>query len=338
MKILCAYSGLQFNVDHFPASLSARECVHPIFYISQKKLLGYTGKWARHELTDTDSYLLFLALLNSTELVEWRVPAVQTARTTSLIANNMESLAQIVGRINLIKHPAFVLSRIAITPESKSLDTVKYWIQNWEQAFVDFETGYRDAKKHDRLVVRESALQKLIKDPNKELRIIAKSLADWAADAGDFPVTTVLARDMKTPMSLSDYWKQIILACVNEEKIFNIRKADLEELIEHCEENIEAGTIYHHALMTVLRGGLKKQINYLGLGDIDITSSTYRILDTDTSVENANKLALIDSAPKEKPVESAYPSRIAYLRARLKYDMAQEYMKLQNPQNPGESA
>ena len=63
MKYQCAYSNLQLNVDYFPGFISTTETIHPIFHIPQKKLLSYLGKWSSGELTETDSYLLFLAIL-----------------------------------------------------------------------------------------------------------------------------------------------------------------------------------------------------------------------------------------------------------------------------------
>lgn len=326
MKILCAYSGIHFTCEHFPASLHARECYHPVFDIPQKKLLACLPKWVAHELTETDSYLLYLALLNSTSLVEWRVPAMQTERTRSIVANHMEPLVKTVGAMNLIKHPALALSKVAITPETKFLDTSHYWIANWNESINDFHTGYRQAIRHDRLVMRERALEKIIRDPEKkDTRYLARNLADWAADAGCFPQFTLVFESRG--MTCEEYWKIIIIRCINDEQVFKLHKPDIQELIEHCEENIEPGTIYHHALMQVLRNGLKRRDNYLGSFGGDIDAASYRILDAETSIEDANKLAMIADAPAEKPIESNYPSKIAYLRAKAKWDMATEYKK-----------
>jgi len=81
-------------------------------------------------------------------------------------------------------------------------------------------------------------------------------------------------------------------------------------------------------LFQLLRDGLQRKKNFLNLGDIDIgnpSATTFRILDADASIEDANKLALIDSAPTELPIESNYPTKLAYLRAKMKYDMAIKY-------------
>ena len=91
-KILCAKSGIQFQCEHFPIRFTQNEVSHPIFSASLKQLWKFYPKWQTGELTDIDSYLLFLAYFNSTDLVKWRVPAKYHAGTQSIIAQNFDSL------------------------------------------------------------------------------------------------------------------------------------------------------------------------------------------------------------------------------------------------------
>ena len=105
MKILCSKSGIEFTAEHFPGTFFSRELSHPIFSLEQKKLLSYTGKWAAGELTPTDSYLLFLALLNSSEQIQFRTSCKRTPLTNSIVANNMEYLVRTVIKLNAIRTP-----------------------------------------------------------------------------------------------------------------------------------------------------------------------------------------------------------------------------------------
>jgi len=324
MRILCAYSGLEFKVEHFPATLVSREICHPIFYLPQHKLISYIPKWYAGELTATDSYLLYLALLNSTELIEWRVPALKTNKSVGIVAHNIESLASIVSKMNVIKHPAFVLPRFVISPETKTLENSTFWIQTWVDQYNEWSSGYRTRTLDEKITRREEALERLINNSSRTVESYANILADWAILAGNFPKSTTEVLGKQVP--LCEYWRSIIKACAKNESIFSIPKKDLEELVEYCEEEIPHGSKYAHTLMEFLRNGLRKQKNYLGLGDIDLNSEvTYRILSPDTSVEDANKQALIDSAPKEEPRESQYPTKISFLKAKLKWQMAESY-------------
>ena len=325
MRVLCAISGLQFNCDFFPAELTSRETTHPIFHLSQKKLISFTSKWANGELTNTDSYLLFLALFNSTDLVEWNVPVIRTTMTDTIVATNMEYLIQTVGQLNLIKTPSFAVPKFAITSETKSLDNSHYWIKAWDDAIIEFKQGYKSQSDWTHLSNRQHALDKLIRNPSKSVDSYASILADWAELAGDFPQYTQTTTTNFGTLTIADYWKLIIKRCCKSESIFQIPRVDLEELIEHCEMNILHGSNYSHELMKLLRMGLKKQSAFLG-SDTN-TNTEFVILDADNNVEDANKLALILSAPTELPVESAYNSRLDFLKAKLKYDMRLRYLK-----------
>jgi len=327
VKILCAYSSIEFTCDHFPASLFSREAYHPIFNLPQKKLLSYIGKWSASELTPIDSYLLFLATLNSSDLIEFRVPAIRTDRTDSLIAQNMEPLMKTIIRLNTVMNPAVVFPRYVISPETRTLDNVHHWIQNWKEAYQDFLDGYKSVHESQDLIRREHAIERLIKSPHRPIASYAASIADWAAIAGEFPASQTISRITGKQLTISDYWKEIIIRCTKEEQIFSINREDLEELIEHCEINISAGPILAHHLFKVLRHARERQKNFLGLGDLDIRRSTFQILTSSDSVEDANLRASIQSAPLDEPKIESYPSKFAYMKAKFRYDMAKKYTK-----------
>lgn len=325
MKALCAISSVEFNVEHFPGSLYSGEICHPVFYIPQRKLLTYLPKWSAHELTSTDSYLLFLALLNSTELVKFRVPVFRNDRTNSIIAQNMEFLAKVVSQINTVTTPSFNFPQFAVSPETRYLDNVHYWLEDWHEAYKNFLAGYPSAHDNAKIIRREKALEKLIKSAHRDSSKFAHSLADWAADAGSFP-TFSLRNPYSSAgqvISCADFWKLIIIRCASSENIFAIDRNDLVEILEHCEENIPIGTIFSNALFSILRSALEKQKNFLGLGDIDLSGGKYQFVTDDDTVETANIKALIDAAPSEMPTPEKYPTKLAYLRAKLRWEMSQ---------------
>lgn len=326
MKILCGISGIEFQCEHFPAYLTSREVTHPIFNLPQRKLLSFIPKFAAGELTETDSYLLFVALLASSDLAEFRVPCKRTAITSGIVYNQMEDLVICIGKMNLIRHPSFQAPRIAITPDTASLENIEYWIANWEHSIEEWRDGYASYNQSRDLIMRENALEKLIKSPHREIQL-ATQIADWAEIAGNFPQSTTLVNN--APISIAGYWKQIIRKCINKDAIFAIPLDDLQELIEHCEENIPHGTIYAHTLMEMLRSGKDKNKNFLGLGDWDLASSSlaYRILTDDDTVESANFSAMLMGAPTSEPSILEYPTRFAWLKAKVKWDMVQNQMK-----------
>jgi hypothetical protein len=336
-RILCALSGIEFQCTHMQMYLTSRESHHPIFDISTSRLLEVTPRWLDGELSPTENYLLYLALFNSTGLMDFRVPATLSADTPSIVAQNMDALANIVERIyktgptrirEQLHLPSFV-----ITPDTKNLESSPDWIKIWEEAYKNYEDGYRTATLLERIERKETVLERYIKDRSKDISSYASRIADWAHDAGGFEkhADYIVLNEFDKPERMADYWRRIIIACAKTEAIWNIPDVDLTDLIEHCEEHIYHGSIYAHTLMSLLKAGAERKKNFLDLGDIDIGSNgiSFRILDADTSVEDANKLALIDSAPLTEPVESQYPNKLAYIRAKMNWRMKQDYERSQ---------
>jgi hypothetical protein len=322
-KILCAYSGINFTVEHFPVTLTSRESYHPIFDVPQKKLLSYLSKWAGSELTPTDSYLLFLALLKSSESVEFRVPVYRHELTASIVAKNMESLATTVIKLNAVANPSVIFPHFAITPETKGLLNIHHWIEAWQDAWKDFQEGNKKYDVSRRLVRREAALEKLIKNPHKTQESYAKSLAEWASEAGTFPTSKTLVGDKQVP--LSEYWKQIIVSCSTDIGIYSIPLQDIRELLFHCESEVPIGTIFSHKLFHTLRKAIDKQANFLGIdrGERFNHSTTFEILDDSDTIETANISAILQKAPTEEPKQGSYPTKLTYLRAKLAWQMSE---------------
>lgn len=344
MQILCAYSSISFTCEHFPGTLSSRESYHPVFDMPQKRLLSNLGKWASSGLTPTDSYLLFLAILRSTDLVNFRVPAIRTEHTDAVIAQNMEALCRTVIKLNSVANPAVCFPHYVISPDTRTLDNVRYWIENWQDSYEGFVAGrikdIEDREEWRKLNLREAALQRLIKNPHRPIASYAGQIADWASIAGTFPATgTVQSPFSSQQITISDYWKNLIELCASETKLFSIPRDDLQELLEHCEEHIPAGSIYSNALFKIIRHAMDRQKSFLGLGDLDITRSTYEILTSTDNVEEANMRASIQAAPVEEPRIEQYATKFEFMRAKLRFQMARKYgTKPADGTEPGEQS
>ena len=246
--------------------------------------------------------------------------------TDSIVANNMEYLVRTVIKLNAIRTPGTLFPFFAITAETCTLANVHHWIEVWENCWKDFESGARRDIIHRELARRETALQRMIKNPHKPIKEYASQIAEWAATAGSFPVFLIpnpFTKEAKK-IPLSTYWKEIIIRSTRNEYLYTIPDNDLQELLDHCEENIPPGSIYSHALFDSLRNAQKKKNNFLGLGDMDLRS-TYQILEDPKDVESANFKAMIDSAPIEVPRREQYPTQFAYMKAKLRWDLAKKF-------------
>lgn len=336
MILTCYKSGIPFSCDHFPATIkpyheSHLKIQHPVFSIPQKSLLQYIHKWSNGGFTHTDLYLYYLSLLDSTELVDWRTNATVSQHTLSTIAQNIIPLVHIIGKMNTITHPSFKPHRISINQETSNLHNSPHWIANWNKSVEDFGQNYRDEIQHDRMMSRERAIQRMIADKSKPISYYAKSLATWADMAAEFP--THLVRINGNPIALNEYWKDIIIRCTNDDRIFQIPEAHIEKLLEHCEESLDViESSLGYTLLRLIRDGLHRQKTYLGFDDIDgFTDSNpgFKIISEQTSQEQALIMALVEAAPKEKPIKENFQNLVSYLKAKQKYDQAQEYIKQQ---------
>lgn len=331
-KILCSKSGILFQCEHMPSGLQANEYHHPLFSVQQKRLLALAQDWSANKLSATESYLLYLSLLNSTGLIVWRATARYTEKTASIIAANMESLLNIVGKINVINHPSFALPQFAISFDTGTLENSFYWIQAWHASYNEFMGDQKLIAKREAMKVRverrEMSLEALIKRAFANPQILANNLAMWAMDAGDFPEFSIehpVHKKKRVP--LSDYWCEIIRACAKDEAIWRYPLSDLEELITHCEDHIPHGSIHAAKLMRLLRDGHTKHKNFTGFGDFDLAGKTtsFKLLRSSDTVEDANVLAIIQAAPDSEPKRENYPTTFAYMKAKANWDLAQRY-------------
>lgn len=316
MKLQCAYSGIQFECSHFSAYLDKGVC-HPVFLLSQEKLYRHYPKWLAGHMNDTDSYLLFLAALNSSGNIVWHTSARRTEHTNAIVAKNMELLFHTLALVNQIKHPGFDVPSYAITGSTASLGNINDLLQMWKASYHEFVNGYKQQAIERDIHIAGEKLLKLINNPYIKPEKYAKILADWAEKAGEFPRSIT-----PTPlgnMPLAEYWKGIIIKCYNTESMLSIPKKDVVELLEYIEENIESGTVQSYHLFSTVREGLDRLSSFFSVG------TSFKILQKDDTVEQANIKMLIEQAPETEPRRVDYPSEIAFIKARARWNLKKEH-------------
>lgn len=331
-QILCNKSGILFNCEFLPLTLHGREISHPLFAVPQKKLISLAGEWARGRLKIEESYLLYLALFNSTDLIEWRDHATFTEKTPAILAANMESLLQCIGKINLITSSSFRLPKFIIHRDTASLTGSHHWIETWIDGCNDWISSQKDSRKREeikaRIEIRETALDRMIRsayasDPKKTSALIA----EWASIVGQFPSGTIPHPISKRQVPLGEYWRDIIRAAHDEDKLWRYPRTDIIELLEHCEEYITNEGIRGHALFSLLRNGLKLYDTYAGLSNFEITrnpsSPTFNVIEKEEETYVAAVQTMIDAAPSHEPLRQSYASHFAWLKDHMKWKISQ---------------
>ena len=318
MRVYCKYSGVEFQVSNFTHKMHI-EGIHPIFFAELKSLLNRAGDWAAGRLSEEEGRLLFLALFHNTKLVDFRTTAHPANRIVQL---NMEVLLKFITWHSNVTSPQLRLSRIAITHDTASMNNCRYWLEAWNDARKNWENNYQIATMRKRVADKEAALERLIKSATRDPESYAGTLAAWAMEAGNVPKHT------------REYW--ISLFRLKGIAVYGARTVDLEELVDHMEEHLEAhiGTIYAHAVLRHIRILLAKNragINFgLGMPDeelekadlLEMQHNPFKIVEDDVEVHNREVAAA--TAPLREPLKSDYPNLVAFLRAKAAWILAKK--------------
>ena len=173
----------------------------------------------------------------------------------------------------------------------------------------------KDQELRSRLERKAVGLERLIKNPSLHPSKYARMLASWCSEAADFPVFNVTDSSGNT-ISCSDYWQEIIVKCHTDTNIITIPETDLVELLEHCETNLDAGSIQAFHLFTTIRLGLQTLQGFFSIG-----KTSFAILSDSDDVESVNMRLLIDSAPIVPPLRTSYANEFQFIKAKMKYQL-----------------
>ena len=321
MRLFCQYSKTNFSTS---AMLSAGvnepvTCVHPIFYASVEYLDKLYKAWQDGKLQDKkDQRLLFLAMLNATNHIDWYHHADPKP---AVVSKHMESMHDHMMWMTDVMLPSLKLPRYAVNEHTAKLENVGTWLECWSNVRDDFDRGYMSRSEQEKAARKKSALDLLATtknadDGSKQRRLAyLRTLADWAALALQFPT------------DVCEYWKQII-RCQTALTALDFRPVDVEELLEHITEYGDYDSTHYFALLKhvkqVLDDAKGTSVSELNFADLIADSpSQFRLPSTATEAVNvANQVAL---APTSKPVRTDYPSSVAYNIAVARWNLAQSF-------------
>lgn len=306
MLITCSYSGVEFSISEFHClhSIPAGSHIHPVFALDSKSIETLYTAYINGHLTDTESYLLLITLLDRTSLMLYRCPIRPGNHYPQLTALYIDRLYSVSTRLQAIHHPDFMAPKVIISEENCDLINIKEWLIIWENAYQDFRDGQVESAYRDSLQKKENALSKFIKSQHIPPEKYAHVLADWACLAANFPP------------EYTEYWKELIISCYDFGKIIKAQQVHLEDLMEYCEDNIDefsCGSIFSNALFNCLQEGLSSLNDFYSVG--------FSVLDSSLS-EQETLIKIIGSAPDKEPIKSDYPNSFSYLRAKMAWDSA----------------
>lgn len=348
LKTKCLMSGLDFALvgKDFSSSsfdkLYPRKWVHPIFSITARASLDLIRQVFADpdKFTATETYLIGLTVISHTGLVEFSSPP----KTGLLIRDgNTITPASIVVQksADLIRIATFIaalgdstrqkLPTFRLTSEVSVIEFIENFIETIYDWKCERETNNEKERTRIALEVAESSLRKAIEKYGQDSTYVASRLAAWAAKSACFPEFTIInplsASGVK--IKLSDYWREIIIRCVDEKKIFSVPTKDITELLEHCLQYLSAKDYMFHKLIGHIERGLERASSYLDGGDTsyNVAHKSFAILSDETTQETAVNIAMIMQAPDVEPFQEDYPTKLDYMKAKARWIKKQEYEK-----------
>lgn len=317
MRVTCKYTGLTFTSSSFSKVRFVGE--HPLMTAPLETLLSRTANWSKGELSPVEQYILFIALLKSTDLVDFQV-AVKAKR--NIIVANMEKLIKAAGWISFMRSKTY-LPRYVVTEETCNLSNIHFWLDSLEEAKVEFHSNYWTSSARDRLEHRTAALERMIKSPQRNALRYATILAEWALTAS--------AADTKLDKEMLEKWKAIFRLRGNDIALVSLD--DIDDVLDYMTINLpsyKAGIFATETLLHLRKlRSMKETGDFLGILDYDqltydpkdVLDNPFKIIPSDSQAHQFIKNVAIN-APTELPKRSDYSTNVEYIRAYAQYNVA----------------
>lgn len=342
MHVICPISGLTTPYREFTNLMPEVPQKHPVYSLNNKELSKLVLSWLEENLASDEEYLLFTALLVSSKRLVFRESGfIKTANTDGIISANMTKLVSCMEKVwPIASKNKFNLPEYVIDSSTAGMEDIGEWITVMEDAVSGYQLSYEEEQQRALIENDEYSLRNLITKKMHNKAVFSRTLANWAAKAGYFPEHLIQPEGYSNSVSCADYWKAIIERCSNHDQISKISKADLDRLIEYCEDYIDHGTLFSVELMKHLRAGaevLRKKDSYYIIVDSPTAHSPKLsveriVIDMDalpsksslagTGIESVSCLVVETYAEgsNNKPSKEQFSSQLSWLRAKVQWN------------------
>lgn len=331
MKLTCPLSGISYHTD---LGYGRGAAPHPIFYLPLKSLIAqHLNPFCDGKLDKIQLHLFGAALLHKLPTI-WDTP-LDIDKCAKVWPKTIEKLAAVCLRLDDRK--AKHLPEYHICKDTADLYNLKLYLESIDDVVAELDGSgtYKNTylqRNAEEVIVR--MLRQTLNKAEKK-HSLPKLIADWALEVGEFPAydVPILQDDgistKKQP--LCQFWHGLIIKAFTisdpvDMLSTQVTAADIDELIEHCEHNIEVGTVHSNALL----GKLRTIREVLDEFRSPAPSRTINIAERNESLAIAllgedahvpDKSVRIDNAPPltTEPLRKDYPSMGSYLAAKLKW-------------------
>lgn len=329
MKVICKISGIPIWKSNLLIGLDLAD-EHPIFRM-KKSLLFTKDMIHRFAFAENveEKKLIYLAFLNSTYLVDFKNPAepsLQTMEATFYRLSNDIAPWIHFAEFHLSRQVSF--PRYIVTQETRHLENIRNWLDAVEDIKNKIHRNDLLRDKNAMLLNHELEIKKELGIANLFGRSFTPQLARWALEVCD-----ITKRH-------SDFakWMKILCTPLNEAWIYKMEDLlEIQEILQlglpNVEENPQAISVMHQ-MSQLIRECRRGFTEFSMIDDDNGTEVKDFEIIVDDDLEAGTKKAvkinqhLVD-VPDELPELKNYPTKLAYLQAKAKWELAQSRKRKQ---------
>jgi hypothetical protein len=312
MKTLCLYSGVTLYKTPHLLGLTLAD-IHPIFRAKKKLIICPDMVFRFMKSTDIEEKkLIFLAILNTTELVEFRVPAMPSARTVEKNFFNLMHTAGWLAFAEATYKAVVAFPQFVVNEQTADLESLSAWIRSCED--IKDQIIKRDINRERAASLEQKAaeIKKEINNATFLHRAFTPALARWALDFAQ----------LKRTDERYNQWVKILCSPLSEAWVYDLET--LREIEDYLEEELPAEHPQVISVMAQIRTFIleckKGFTEFAVFNEHDETGESFTIVDDETGLTTPSK-HLVD-VPTTEPRQSDYPTKVAYLIATAKWRLA----------------
>lgn len=315
MKVICRYSGLPLYKTPYLIGMNLAD-THPIFRAKKKLILNpqMVHNFAKSESFE-EKKLIFLAVLNATDLVEFRVPADPSLQTVETCFYKLMHTAGWLAYAEYTYKQVVGFPQFVVSEETKDLKSLSNWISRVEEIKEQALKKDIDRDRAASLVQREQEIRKEIGEATMLHRAFTPGLARWALEFANLKKTD--ERYLK--------WIKILCSPLSDAWVYSLD--DIREIEHYLEEELPIDhpqVISVMAQVRLLFRECKKGFTEFALFNDDDgkdSAESFIILDDETG-ELKTTSRHVEDVPATEPVQKDYPTKVAYLVAMAKWKLA----------------
>lgn len=312
MKVTCRYSGVQFQTQGFGRFSATSH--HPLFELPIERLLrDVLPLYLQGRLPEPETRVFYCALLKHSGLVLFEHHAAPSLRTiNSTIQALVRTLDWTTTRTTSFKLPSY-----RVTKDNCALRNIMQWINSWNDAKTTMSVRQSVIEEHDAALLRKDTLHKLINSAYKKTE-------DYAAKLGRYVVETCGLQEKEAESCITIFK-------LREPAVFSYDAEPIIKLLAVMEQKLDLveDLIARKAMQHIKRQAFKNKAGILyELEDLE-ENEVALVLSREKGTpyimltrHERMQQEVAETAPTQEPVESAFPTRVAYLVARAKWNTA----------------